>query len=86
MKTCKACGAPIVWIKTPKGKAMPCDAQPVYYEAEPHGTKRIVKQNGEVIACEYAVDPAEATGTGYIPHWATCPAANEFRERREKWK
>lgn len=28
--TCRGCGAPIVWIKTPAGKAMPCDPAPVY--------------------------------------------------------
>lgn len=35
--TCRGCGAPIVWIKTPAGKAMPCDPAPVYYKAAPGG-------------------------------------------------
>ena len=30
--TCKACGKPIVWIRTTKGKSMPCDAEPVAYK------------------------------------------------------
>ena len=30
--TCKACGRPIVWIRTTKGKSMPCDDEPVAYK------------------------------------------------------
>lgn len=37
--TCRGCGAPIVWIKTPAGKAMPCDPAPVYYKATPPGAR-----------------------------------------------
>ena len=40
--TCRGCGAPIVWIKTPAGKAMPCDPAPVYYKAAPGGKDKIV--------------------------------------------
>ena len=29
MATCKGCGAEIIWIKTPAGKLMPCDAQKI---------------------------------------------------------
>ena len=29
---CKSCGASIVWIKTQKGKNMPCDADAVEYQ------------------------------------------------------
>lgn len=25
--------------------------------------------------------PEEMTGIGYIPHWSTCPQANNFRRR-----
>ena len=28
MPTCRSCGAPIVWGKTPSGKNMPLDAKP----------------------------------------------------------
>lgn len=33
--TCRGCGAAIVWIRTPSGKAMPCDAAPIYYIKKP---------------------------------------------------
>ena len=38
---CKACGRPIVWIRTIKGKAMPCDAEPIPYMETPKGKEKI---------------------------------------------
>ena len=79
---CKACGAAIIWIRTPAGKSMPCNASPVYYIEKPRsGMKRVVLQNGEVLACEYTDDPNKATGVGYVPHWSTC--RNEAKFRRD---
>lgn len=58
--TCKGCGAAIVWIRTPGGKSMPCDATPRYYIEKPRsGSKKIVTPNGEVISCEYTEDPPQ---------------------------
>ena len=31
MGKCRSCGAEILWIETPGGKAMPCNPEPVYY-------------------------------------------------------
>lgn len=82
--TCKKCMAPIVWIEMTSGKLMPCDATPVYYiEKRRHGSKRIVTPNGEVLSCEYTDDPARATGTGFVPHWSTCPNADSFRKKTD---
>lgn len=78
---CKECGATIVWIKTPGGKAMPCNTVPVYYIEKPRaGTKKIVLPNGEVLSCEYSEDPNKATGAGFVPHWTTCPCVGRFRK------
>ena len=76
--TCRGCGAPIVWIKTPAGKAMPCDPAPVYYKAAPGGKDKIVTTRGEVVSCEI-VPGGEATDAGYRPHWATCTQAGQFK-------
>lgn len=76
--TCRGCGAPIVWIKTPAGKAMPCDPAPVYYKATPDGKDKVVTTRGEVVSCEI-VPGANATDAGYRPHWATCPQAGRFK-------
>lgn len=83
--TCRGCGARIVWIKTPAGKAMPCDPSPVYYKADHEGKDRIVTTRGEVVACTITTG-ANATDAGYRPHWATCPQAGRFKRgggRRE---
>ena len=46
--TCKGCGAAIVWIRTPGGKSMPCDATPRYYIEKPRsGSKKIVTPNAQ---------------------------------------
>ena len=78
MAKCRSCGAEIIWIKTPDGKLMPCDAAPVYYCAK-SGSKRIVTWNGQVRACEYTDDVNKATGVGYVPHWSTCDHGEHFR-------
>lgn len=81
---CKSCKAAIVWIRTSSGKSMPCNSTPVYYIEKPRvGTKRIITPNGEVIACEYTEDPGKATGTGFVPHWATCPEADKFKNGKD---
>lgn len=80
--TCKSCKAALVWISSAKGKAIPCDAAPVYYIEKPRsGKKRVVTPNGQVLACEYTEDPHKATGTGYVLHWATCPQADSYRRK-----
>ena len=63
--TCRGCGAPIVWIKTPAGKAMPCDPAPVYYKAAPGGKDKIVTTRGEVVSCE--IVPGDEATLGHLP-------------------
>lgn len=66
--TCKGCGAAIVWIRTPGGKSMPCDATPRYYIEKPRsGSKKIVTPNGEVISCEYTEDPHRPPAPASLP-------------------
>lgn len=78
---CRGCGANIVWISTPGGKSMPCDAEPVLYRERAGAPGKVVTPNGEVLSCELNVASDEATGAGYVPHWATCPEAGKFRRR-----
>ena len=85
--SCRSCGAAIVWIKTPGGKSMPCNATPVYYISRPKsGSKKVVTLNGEVLSCEYTEDPNKATGTGFIPHWSTCDKPDSFRKKGKNTK
>lgn len=82
MAKCKGCGAEIIWIMSPSGKVIPCDPIPVPYWQQAKAKGKIVTRNGEVISCDLYGDPETETGIGYVPHWATCPKAGEFR--REK--
>ncbi len=78
---CRGCGAPVVWIPTPGGKSMPCDAEQVLYRARKGAKGKIVTPNGQVLSADIGVAPEAATGVGYVSHFATCPNAGEFRRR-----
>ena len=81
MSRCKGCGAEITWVKMAGGKAMPCDPGLVTYRQRTLGRLKIVTPNGEVVSGDTETDPEQATGIGYISHFATCPAADRFRRR-----
>ena len=81
---CRGCGADIVWISTPGGKSMPCDAEPVLYREQAGAPGKIVTPNGQVLSCELDVAPENATGVGYISHFSTCPQAGQFRRKEAR--
>lgn len=81
MARCKACGASIVWIATQAGKNMPCDAELFIYWEDKKGKHTIITPNGETVRANIEGDMRLATGIGYIPHWATCPQASNFKKR-----
>lgn len=81
---CRACGKSIVWMKTKAGKSMPCDARFYRYRADENGSQRILNHSGEIIKCELVEGQENATGFGYMPHFATCPNADNFRKRGKK--
>lgn len=79
--TCKKCGAPIIWIETPKHKWIPCDEGLIPYQEDQAGKDAIVIQNGAVIRCRLTFD-GNPSGMGRMAHWATCPYADSFRKRQ----
>ena len=81
---CRGCGAWIKWFTTTAGKAMPCDDKPVLYKVKIGGPQKIVTPYGDVISCEIVEDRKIADGQGYVPHWSTCPNANDFRKKVKK--
>lgn len=83
MTKCKSCGANIIWIKTTNGKSMPCNAEQVIYWQDPKGEANIITPNGETVRATLKTRRTPPTGVGYIPHWATCPQANNFRKREK---
>lgn len=84
MGKCKGCGQEIIWIMSPAGKVIPCDPEQVTYWQKPKAPGKVVTPNGMMLSCEFDGDLQQATGIGYIPHWATCPKAGEFRRKHEK--
>ena len=80
---CKKCGAPIVWIATPSNRWMPCDEGLVEYRAgsSPDFEDTVISDTGEVIQCSFDF-LGTPDGKGHIPHWATCPYANDFRQHK----
>ena len=81
MAICRGCGEEIGWVKTPLGKRMPVNLPPVIYWAIPDGKSRIVTPNGEVVACTLEGCIENATGIGYVPHWATCTKGQDFKPK-----
>ena len=85
---CKYCKAPIVWLKTPKGKWMCADEGLVRYRQNPEGKDLLVSDRGEIIRCDIIPDDTKLglgnmpTGMARRPHWATCPHADQARAEK----
>lgn len=70
---CRSCGASICFAKTTKGKQMPLNAEPqrlVVLDDDPLDPVGLAKV-AVVRAC-------------FTPHFATCPAAAEFRKSKKE--
>lgn len=79
---CSKCHQQILWIKTVNGKNMPVNTRLVTYRVSKEGKERIVTPNGETVSAEIVQSGTQdATGVGYISHFATCPVANTFRRK-----
>lgn len=77
---CKGCGRDIFWVRTPSGKAMPCDPVPVKYWPEDKAPGKVVLVNtGELVSCKFE-GPEATARLGCTPHWATCPEAGKFKK------
>ena len=81
MSRCKSCGAEIVWVKTDKGKWIPCDEWLIAYKEDPEGDELLVIDNGETVRCRTEFD-GEPSGLARTAHFATCPDAEKFRRKR----
>ena len=79
---CKACGKPIIWIRTTAGRMMPVDQKPVEYIPIQGGSRTFVTEEGSVVKGELPEVEGEPTATGYIPHWSTCTNPRRFRRKK----
>ena len=73
-RPCKACKAPLLFVPTENGKAMPLDAEP-----SAGGTIEIRDGVAVVHSVEAA---AQMHRPLYRSHFSTCPRAGEFRKPR----
>ena len=74
MSKCKGCGAEIGWISTFGRKSMPVDPLLIEVTDETHGKLNLVMSNGKTVS-------RASIGTqGYVPHWATCSKAKDFKK------
>lgn len=81
--TCSSCGSPIQWARMRSGRAMPCDPDAVEFWPGSGGRERFVV-DGDVVAGERR-QLSVLQGSprrGLVPHWATCPSADEHRKTR----
>ena len=81
MATCKGCGARVIWLQTANQKMMPCDPHSVGYKEREKASGKILTQDGRIESCDFTNEPGAPTG--HIPHWATCPKAEEFKRRKK---
>ncbi len=87
LATCRGCGAPIRWVRTEHGNLMPLDADP-----DVDGNVELVDPVGQTVsAAQVAVtaqpvtavmhgQPTMTGGDRWMPHHATCPNADDFRD------
>ena len=77
--TCRSCGAPIRWVRTRAGKAMPLDAQPVAtgnVVLGEDGTARTLTRKQVMLG--------GIVGDRYTSHFATCANASQHRRRQPR--
>lgn len=76
---CRSCEAPIVWVKTRRGKKMPVDAEP-----DPAGLFVLEGMAGELVAHKAGPLDGAAGGELYTSHFATCPDGDQWRQRDDR--
>lgn len=82
MSRCRSCHAEILWVVTAAGRRMPVDAEPVE-----GGNVAITGVNGRQQFAAVVLGPADRLraelddGRRYVSHYATCPDADQWRNR-----
>lgn len=78
---CRGCGKQIAFIKTTKGKSIPVNPETVYFMPS-GGPNTYVMADGTVKRGREPDWADKGAWIGYISHFATCPAAGQFRKNR----
>lgn len=72
---CSRCDQRIVWVETPAGKKAPLDHPPMFVSKPMAENTVLVTSNGSNVMAIKGSSVA-----GYLNHFVTCPAADEFRK------
>ena len=79
--TCRSCGAPIIWRRTPTGGRIPLDADPRPNDGNvlDYGDELAI-----VVLSHAGLVPLDAApgGTLRVSHFATCPDAAKHRRKK----
>ncbi len=81
--TCRACGAPIRFIKTKAGKTAPVNAEPVHFIPDPEGGDLFITPDGDAVRGWKIATESNAAYDGYTSHFATCTNPDYFRKPRK---
>lgn len=74
---CKGCHKPIIWIRNENGRAEPFDAAV---------SRALVMQNASgflLNSKKVFVQEEDAVEAAHLPHFVTCPDADQFRKKRK---
>ena len=81
--SCRACGAPIGFIKTKAGKTVPVDEKSLNFLPDPNGNELFVLVDGSTQRGTLVEEESNSSQIGFISHFATCPEADKFRKPRK---
>ena len=85
MSKCKSCGAGIWFIPMRSGKTMPVNDQPVPFVPSNDGPGTYITEDGVTHKGRPWVHGKDGFyDLGYVSHFSTCPAAEEFRRRKRR--
>lgn len=82
-KRCKSCKAVILWIMTESGNKMPVNNDEVTVVPDPKGKIFGATLDGKMVRGNLAMKGSEESIAIHVSHFATCPAAEDFRKRRQ---
>ena len=87
---CKGCGAEVIWKKTPMGKKIPVDPEPVWIDIGSAERRSYLRKDGSFIFGRKVGDayddddPDSNLIEAYESHFATCPDGARFRNRQPR--
>lgn len=85
MAKCKSCGAEILWIKTEKGKMMPCNLRAIPVRGIRDGMDEAINRIITVVTRDGRIQTGIADPSspvyGFESHFATCPYAGKHRKK-----